>query len=271
MDAMSTIQTGCHVPSGGIHFFDAFMVRLHEWKFNRLAAPYWRFCWMADTGAQLVFGEQCIDAAPNLLILVAPNTPFDCNMEAAKEQTRSVRMHYFHFQLGSTYDLITPRIYTCPCPPNLRQQLEQLADTFETEEPDAPLRFSGLACMSHALNQIPTTDWPRSVRNPKILAIIQQMDQTLDRRLSNEEIAKHNGMSTRTFQRLFTAETGFAPQNYHLRRRLNHACLLLEQSEQSIDEIAQATGFPDRSYFTRIFTRKVGTSPAAYRRSATGA
>ena len=49
--------------------------------------------------------------------------------------------------------------------------------------------------------------------------------------------------------------------------RLTMAARLLKSSDESILMIAEASGFDNLSYFNRIFKRKYGSSPGAYRKA----
>lgn len=49
--------------------------------------------------------------------------------------------------------------------------------------------------------------------------------------------------------------------------RINHACTLLSQSQKSITEIADESGFSSLRTFNRAFARYVGTTPKEYRKS----
>jgi AraC family transcriptional regulator len=69
------------------------------------------------------------------------------------------------------------------------------------------------------------------------------------------------------FGRCFKRSTGDTPYQYLTRLRLEEAKRLMLTAQRSLAEIALACGFGDQSHFTRIFSRNVGTSPAAWRRS----
>jgi len=47
--------------------------------------------------------------------------------------------------------------------------------------------------------------------------------------------------------------------------RLAHACRLLEEGTLSVSQVAEASGFRDALYFSRVFKKIVGLSPRAYR------
>jgi len=78
-------------------------------------------------------------------------------------------------------------------------------------------------------------------------------------------LAAHAGMSERTFQRRFRAETGVPPIAWLQRERLFHAQALLETTAASLAEIAHTSGYESLDTFRIAFKRTLGTSPAAYR------
>jgi AraC-like DNA-binding protein len=76
------------------------------------------------------------------------------------------------------------------------------------------------------------------------------------------------GLSPVHFRRLFRAEFGVPGHRYLLQARLDHAARLLRLTERPVKEVAEACGVPDVFYFTRIFTARLGVSPARYRQQA---
>lgn len=72
-------------------------------------------------------------------------------------------------------------------------------------------------------------------------------------------------LSPRSLKRRFKKATGLTLIGYIHELRLKQAKLLLEESSQSLNEIAEAIGYADISYFRRIFSRELGMTPAEYR------
>ncbi|WP_280343922.1 GlxA family transcriptional regulator [Nocardia neocaledoniensis] len=72
-------------------------------------------------------------------------------------------------------------------------------------------------------------------------------------------------MSRRTFTRRFRERTGTSPQRWLLRQRTDHARLLLESTDDTVDRIARDTGFGSAVNLRHHFHRALGTSPAAHR------
>ncbi len=49
--------------------------------------------------------------------------------------------------------------------------------------------------------------------------------------------------------------------------KIEYACQLLDSSELSVKAIADAVGYDDALYFSRLFRQTMGLSPRAYRSS----
>jgi transcriptional regulator GlxA family with amidase domain len=69
----------------------------------------------------------------------------------------------------------------------------------------------------------------------------------------------------RSFKRRFTQATGFTPLEYVHALRIEEAKQFLETTDLAIDAVADEVGYDDGSFFRRLFRRKVGLSPHAYR------
>jgi transcriptional regulator GlxA family with amidase domain len=89
----------------------------------------------------------------------------------------------------------------------------------------------------------------------------------LDRPLSLAELAAHAGMSVRTFTRRFRAETSLSPGAWLAAQRLDYARQLLEDSELTVDQIAERTGLGTGANFRQQLKVASGVSPTAYRRA----
>ena len=81
-----------------------------------------------------------------------------------------------------------------------------------------------------------------------------------------EAMAERSGLGSRTFSRRFRAATGYAPMDYVQALRIEEAKQELERNRQSIEEIATGVGYEDVSSFRRVFKKRVGLTPTAYRK-----
>jgi transcriptional regulator GlxA family with amidase domain len=80
-------------------------------------------------------------------------------------------------------------------------------------------------------------------------------------------MARHAGVSPRTFARRFRTETGTTPLQWLLAQRVLEARRLLEATDLSVEEIAWRVGFATAASLRDHFRRATATTPTAYRRS----
>lgn len=85
-----------------------------------------------------------------------------------------------------------------------------------------------------------------------------------------DSMAERALMSRRTFTRRFRKITGMTVRQWLLNQRLALAQILLETSKQTIENIADASGFATPSLFRRHFRRAFGITPSAWRRMFCG-
>jgi AraC-like DNA-binding protein len=80
------------------------------------------------------------------------------------------------------------------------------------------------------------------------------------------ELAAVARLSTGHFARAFRQSFGVSPHAFIIEQRVNAAKRLILESETPLAEVALSCGMADQSHLTRNFTRRVGISPAAWRR-----
>jgi transcriptional regulator GlxA family with amidase domain len=83
--------------------------------------------------------------------------------------------------------------------------------------------------------------------------------------LSLKALAERVDMSTRSFSRNFQREVGIAPGAFVERARLDAARRALEDGEKRLETIAKNCGFAGAEILRRLFQRRMGLSPTAYR------
>lgn len=86
---------------------------------------------------------------------------------------------------------------------------------------------------------------------------------------SVDELAEMCHLSATHFRRLFQSVMGTSPLNFITTTRINHACVMLLTTYDSILSISEAVGFSSISSFNRSFAQIMGTSPRNYRNPET--
>ncbi|MEH3414061.1 transcriptional regulator FtrA [Phytobacter diazotrophicus] len=84
-----------------------------------------------------------------------------------------------------------------------------------------------------------------------------------------ESLARHVGMSPRTFLRRFAESTGTTPARWILQARLRRAEELLTQSRMNIDVIAEQIGFSNGAALRHHFQQHYALTPGQFRKKFT--
>ncbi|MEQ1570618.1 MAG: helix-turn-helix domain-containing protein [Myxococcota bacterium] len=85
--------------------------------------------------------------------------------------------------------------------------------------------------------------------------------------LSLEDIARQAHVSVRTLNRRFREQVGTTPLQWLIRARVRRGQALLERTELSVEQVADAVGFGSALSFRQHFRRVVGRSPQGWRRA----
>ncbi|MEL6279970.1 MAG: GlxA family transcriptional regulator [Pseudomonadota bacterium] len=99
------------------------------------------------------------------------------------------------------------------------------------------------------------------VRHPKLVSIIQIMEENLEEPISPAILAKDAGMSTRQLERLFRRYLNRSPKRYYMELRLQRARNLLLQTDMSVINVALACGFTSPSHFSKCYRSHFDRTP----------
>ncbi len=102
--------------------------------------------------------------------------------------------------------------------------------------------------------------------NDPVAQGINFMLENLSRKLRLSEIASQTGLSASYYSSLFQNRTGHSPIDYFIQLKIQRACRLLDNSGWLIADVSRETGFDDQFYFSRVFRKVMGMSPAQYRK-----
>lgn len=100
----------------------------------------------------------------------------------------------------------------------------------------------------------------------KLQPAIDWMIKHHDTSTSLDELARLTHLSVTHFRRLFVKTFNESPAKYAIRLRLNQARAALENTNQTIADIAFDAGFYDQSHFIKAFHRIYKMNPTDYRK-----
>ena len=136
---------------------------------------------------------------------------------------------------------------------------------FIAEDDIAPLAMEGvlLEILAESARAIGQVDGARA---PKWLKRVREMLE--DGYLSSPSLTELAGVGgvhqvhlSREFRKHYHCTIG----EFIRKRRVEHACRLLAQTDTSLSEIALTCGFSDQSHFSAMFKTHVGLTPAKFR------
>ncbi len=106
-----------------------------------------------------------------------------------------------------------------------------------------------------------------AVENPLIARAVRFLRDHVDRPIRVQEVLDHLDVSRSTLDKQFRQTLGRTVHAQLQRIRIDRAKQLLSKTELPIREVSSRSGFEYLQYFSTIFRRKTGMTPAEYRRA----
>lgn len=101
--------------------------------------------------------------------------------------------------------------------------------------------------------------------NKSVGECIEYIDAAFSSPLTIDDLAHKFAISKTALRVIFAQLTGTTPKNYIAKKRVDHAALLVRNSDLTINEISRIVGYDDFSTFYRNFINIIGVSPSKYR------
>lgn len=92
------------------------------------------------------------------------------------------------------------------------------------------------------------------------------LQNNFNQKISLKQVADLIYLTESNFCKFFKKATGKTYSDYLNELRINEACRMLVQTEQTINEISYACGFETLSYFNRVFLFKKAITPSTFRK-----
>lgn len=107
--------------------------------------------------------------------------------------------------------------------------------------------------------------YPAHYAVDQISVSIKFMKENLNKCYAIQDLAAHSNYSVSHYSDLFRKKTGCSPMQYFNQLKIQKSCQYLYFTDINIKEICVKIGLDDPYYFSRMFKKLMGSSPAIYR------
>lgn len=131
---------------------------------------------------------------------------------------------------------------------------------------DLALKELLLKLMQTQASRLIEIDYSAKKTTSRLAFIVDYIKGNLHQKISAEHLARLALVSKSNFFKIFKYEFGISPNEYIVQQRINKAKELLKEN-QSVKEVAFATGFSDTNHFIKTFKTFVGITPKNYQKN----
>lgn len=151
---------------------------------------------------------------------------------------------------------------------SMERLLNLLLDELDADVPAGGLYIDSLGYALATRYVLMNGSVSESALPQRILCRIRdKIESDFNKEISLNVLAKESGYSRAHFLRMFRVATGITPHQYVLDVRLHHAQESLKRKGANLIEIAAWCGFSSQSHMTSVFRKRLGVTPAEYRRA----
>lgn len=238
-------------------------VQIRKWDFEHNHMPFWRLYYNFAGGAAVEYNGEIIKLEPDSIVLLSPDT----RVSTSSAKNKLIQHFFVHFDISCIARRQPQGVFQVDA-----ADMKSLINMICSEKDD----FSGLRntlrvrslvtfLLSHLPDDILELWRTRTDVEERVRKVISYLQENYNRKPENEKLAAIANVSKNQLLRDFRHHTGLTPQAYLRREQIRNACILLNTTSQSIDEIAEQTGFFDRYHFSKIFRKVTGLPPVKYR------
>ncbi len=240
---------------------EAGCLRYRDWNHHHIVSPYWRFHYNFTPGNAVRCGDVLYPLQPNAAVI----TPAGVRIDTCGPR---VLLHcWIHFTPTRGYRLPQQAPLPVRVTPPLRALLREVAADFRlrrSEAHAARLHHLGQALL-HGVFAGLNPSLYRSISN-ELGSLLTRMEEKPSAELTVATLARMAGKSRTRFAAWFKAAVDETPARYVQRLRIRVAATRLGLGQESVEEVAAATGFANRQHFSRVFAALTGLGPGEYRK-----
>lgn len=212
-------------------------------------------------------GDEAVRLGPGSLLWLSPGVPFDL---ALTQPDQPITLLRFRLRVVAPPEVPpqVPAIVVLHDAWPLRGTLERIIAELTVPRPmrDGCLRalaavlFTDILRLADRKAQAGLTLTPGQCGR-----LVRYIHEHIADRPTPADLAALLQLSPDYFARQFRRTFGLSPRAWLVRERIRRAALRLDESADTIGQVADAMGYPDVFLFSRQFKQVMGRSPRAYR------
>ena len=231
------------------------------WIFPNVMSPFWRLHYNFQNGHKVIFPSREYTITPEHIMLIPDHQLFHCY--------GTERVSTFWLTFSTTRRLHPDQKIPVLLRPNTAEmELIHRVTEFYSPRPASRNRSRifhySLALLNIVLER-PELRWLDQPLQANIIKVIRHIEHAFSSSLAIPDLARMSGMSVRGFSKAFKRHQGSSTVKFITQVRVREAAQLLANSQETVDTIAEKTGFPNRDYFSRVFKKITGESPGLFR------
>lgn len=151
-------------------------------------------------------------------------------------------------------------------PAVVEKYLLDLHNELHNEYPDPLIVTNLFHCFFREISRM-TSFKGRRAAPAEMLKIRWRLETSFREKITLSKLAREAGISVPHLCSQFKKYFGVPPVEYLLSLRMKHASYLLSDINLRVNEVAAEVGYEDIFYFSRLFKKRIGLSPIAFRKN----
>ena len=231
------------------------------WNYTGVYSPFWRLHYNWNSGHRLVFGGRQVELSPAHIVL----TPHHVMIQLkGVNPVEHLWMHFNFVRQIHAESLVPIQLVLRDTEQCLLRDLKELILKNPDGGSSERIYRNSLALLQVVLAR-PDLEWQAAVP-ANLVRVREHIETHIGGKLAISALARMAGMSDAGLNRAFQRHYSTSPARFVSEIRIREVARLLQQTDDSIDRIAEQTGFPNRAYLSRVFKQVTGESPADFRR-----